>query len=107
MPAVRKADGLATGSSNKYLVGVLPAQARKAIFRCATLGSGGDLAGAVHDFTQCQPDARVDYTAFFRSATAQISVTDVVAGTHTALGPFVGTMHLSEKGPMRTSPTGG
>ena len=102
-PTVRESDGLAMSSRNKFLVGDLRAQAvalSQAIALARTTVSGAKrpmpaeaLRARLKKFIERQPDARLDYLAFFDPETLQ-PVTRVAQGTHLALAVFVGKTRL-------------
>lgn len=102
-PTVREADGLAMSSRNKYLHGDLRVQARalsQAIDLARERVSGAKrpvparvLAARLRRFIEQQPDARVDYLAFFDSETLE-PVTRAARGAHLALAVRVGRTRL-------------
>jgi pantoate--beta-alanine ligase len=101
-PTRREPDGLAMSSRNKYLTGEQREQARvlwQTIVEArkrvrATQGVDPDvLRGELRAFIEQQPEARVDYIAFFQSQTLE-PVDHVRPGTHMALAVFVGSTRL-------------
>lgn len=105
-PTVRERDGLALSSRNKYLE---PAQRRQAtvLWRCLVrarervrmgrrvraTGLETELRGLI----EAEPEARLDYLAFFDGATLQPAGW-VTRGTHLALAVFVGSTRLIDNG---------
>ena len=98
-PTVREADGLAMSSRNKYLVDDLRTQAvalaqaialaRKTVSDAKRSVPAKTLRMRLKRFIERQPDARVDYVAFFDPETLAPE-TRVARGTHLALAVFVG-----------------
>jgi pantoate--beta-alanine ligase len=102
-PTVREPDGLAMSSRNQYLTGGLRTQAvvlskaiqqaRQAIRTAKDPLPATPLKGRLRRFIERQPDARVDYLAFFDPETFE-SVKQVAHGTHLALAVFLGKTRL-------------
>ena len=102
-PTVREADGLAMSSRNKYLVGNLRAQAvalsqaiaqvRETVSTAKRPAPAKALEARLTNFIERQPDARVDYIAFFDPETLE-PAKHVRNGTHMALAVFVGKTRL-------------
>jgi pantoate--beta-alanine ligase len=101
---VRESDGLALSSRNKYLDATQRAQATVlhralglAQERVRTSGRDGvgtaDLERELKTLITGEPQARVDYIAFFDGRTLQ-PVDRVRRGVHLALAVFVGTTRL-------------
>jgi pantoate--beta-alanine ligase len=102
-PTLRERDGLAMSSRNRYLTGRLRSQAtvlssalrmaRTLVRRARRPLHASGLKTELERWIQQQPDARVDYIAFFDPATLQ-PVRQVGRGTHLALAAFVGKTRL-------------
>ena len=106
-PTRREPDGLAMSSRNKYLN---PAQRMQAVALSAALALARDrvqarpqsaarLAAQIRRFIERQPEARVDYVAFFDPETlAPLKVAR--RGVQMALAVFVGTTRLIDNGEL-------
>jgi pantoate--beta-alanine ligase len=102
-PTVRERDGLAMSSRNQYLSAIERSQAT-VLWRAIQLAGemverarAGVSAGALHQamagLIAQQPDARLDYIAFFNPATLK-PMEMVTRGTQVALAVFVGKTRL-------------
>ena len=106
-PIVRKPDGVAMSSRNKYLVGSLREQAtvlRRSIelLRNAVAGTKRPMSAAklklcVRQVIKTAPAARLDYVDFFDPETLS-PVRRVSRGTHMALAVFIGKTRLIDNG---------
>jgi len=102
-PTVRESDGLAMSSRNKYLNADQREQAavlwqsiqlaRQAVKETARPLTAAKLTKHLRRFIEDQPEARVDYVAFFNPDTF-VPEKIVKRGTHMALAVFVGKTRL-------------
>ena len=102
-PIFREPDGLAMSSRNQYLKGPLRAQAvvlsqaiaraRAAVRKTSKPAIAARFAADLKRFIQRQPEARVDYVAFF-DADSLAPAQRVSRGTHMALAVIIGKTRL-------------
>ncbi len=102
-PTHREPDGVAMSSRNQYLRGDLRRQAAvlwrslqrvsSSVHQSTTPVPAARLRKTVQSLIEREPDARLDYVAFFDPETLQ-PVSKVGPGTHVALAVFIGQTRL-------------